>query len=278
MRRLEPYASKDNSNAVRVLGPYFATFPAALHELGLVPDPDALPLAGTSPDGKRLAATLRISEADDAPHVPKLGPARFQGASPPPRYLARVGEPYWFESLTGDSVVYFQFNQVVDGPEESLTRFAVRLRRFLDEKQTRALVIDVRHNNGGNGELLTTLIRTLIHFETTRPGARLFVITSPYTFSAGQVFIAQVDRLTNAVFVGEPSGSRPTFVGEDTQLLLPWSGTRGSVSSRLHQSSSTEERVWISPELPVPSRAADWLAGREAALEATLSVIRGVDP
>jgi hypothetical protein len=154
----------------------------------------------------------------------------------------------------------------------------VRLRRHLDEHATRALVIDVRNNNGGNGYLLTSLLRTLVHFETTRPGARTFVITGPYTFSATQTFISQVDRLTNATFVGEPSGSRPTFVGEDTQLYLPWSGSRGSVSTRLHTSYPVEERIWIAPEIPVPALASDWLAGRDAAREAVLAILAPAAP
>jgi hypothetical protein len=45
------------------------------------------------------------------------------------------------------------------------------------------------------------------------------------------------------------------------------------VSTRLHTSYPVEERVWIAPEFPVPSRAADWLAGRDAAREAVLSIL-----
>jgi len=38
--------------------------------------------------------------------------------------------------------------------------------------------VDVRHNTGGNARLLNPLLRTLIHFETTRPDARLFVVVA----------------------------------------------------------------------------------------------------
>ena len=176
--------------------------------------------------------------------------------------------------MTADSVCYVQFNQVMDMESETLRQFALRLRQHLDEKPVRTLVVDVRHNNGGNGDLLTAMIRTLIHFETTHPGGRLFVLTSPFTFSAAQSFVAQVDRLTNAVFVGEPSGSRPNFVGEDTSLLLPWSGLRGSLSSRTHRVSSKDERMWIPPEMPVASTGTDWLAGRDTGMDAILRLVR----
>jgi len=70
------------------------------------------------------------------------------------------------------------------------------------------------------------------------------------------------------------AASRPNFVGEDTGLLLPWSGTRGSISSRTHRASSKDDRTWIAPEIPAASTGADWLAGRDAALEAILQVVR----
>jgi hypothetical protein len=271
LSKLDPYLSRDNDNVGRVLPPYLLAFPEALHELGLVPTADAVPLAGTKRDGSPFAVTIPVSDTPMHPHIPKL--AAFTGA-PAPAYLTRVDEPFWFEDLS-DSVVWFQFNQVANGPKESLAQCALRLRRHLDGHGTRDLVIDVRHNNGGNGYLLNPMVRAIVHFETTRPGARTFVITGPYTFSACQTFIAQVDRLTNAVFVGEPSASKPTFVGEDTELLLPWSGTIGSISTRLHSSYPLEERTWIAPEIPVPSLGTDWLAGKDAARDAVLAVIAG---
>jgi len=274
--RVAPYVPRDNANGLRVMGPYFLRFATLLHAIGVVPTVDALPLEAVRPDGRKLQASIPVAAQSHHghAHMPKLRPAGHAGAPKAPPYLQRVGDHYWFEPMTTDSVCYVQFNQVMDMESETLRQFALRLRQHLDEKPVRTLVVDVRHNNGGNGDLLTAMIRTLIHFETTHPGGRLFVLTSPFTFSAAQSFVAQVDRLTNAVFVGEPSGSRPNFVGEDTSLLLPWSGLRGSLSSRTHRVSSKDERTWIPPEMPVASTGVDWLAGRDTAMDAVLRLVR----
>ena len=47
------------------------------------------------------------------------------------------------------------------------------------------------------------------------PG-HLFVIIGRRTFSAAQNTVNMIEKNTNATFVGEPTGSRPNFVGEST--------------------------------------------------------------
>jgi hypothetical protein len=35
----------------------------------------------------------------------------------------------------------------------------------------------------------------------------------------------------------------------------------------------SKDRVWIAPEIPLPSLASDWLQGRDAARDAILSIV-----
>lgn len=277
LARLAPYVSRDNSQWLVAMTPYFLRISTLLRELGITADENGVLLAGVAPSGERVEGVIPAAEQTPGghPHPAKLGPARFAGAPPAARYLQRVQEHYWYEASPADSLVYVQFNQVIDMPDVPLRQFALDLRKELDTAPVRTVVVDLRHNNGGNSDLLVAPLRTLIRYETNGPRRRLFVLTSPQTFSAAQIFVAQLDRLTNAVFVGEPSGSRPNFVGEDTSLRLPWSGLRGSVSSRTHRVSSADERMWIAPEMPVPATGADWLAGRDAAMDAVLRLVRG---
>ncbi len=159
----------------------------------------------------------------------------------------------------------------MDKPGQRLSDFVGQLDGFLRQNQAANLIVDVRHNNGGNAELLTPLVRTLISFNAN--GGHLFVITGRYTFSAAQIFINQVERWTRAVFVGEPSGSSPNFVGEETELVLPFSGVHGSISTRLHQTDPMDDRKLIAPRLPVALSSANYFANRDPALDAVFRVI-----
>ena len=146
---------------------------------------------------------------------------------------------------------------------------------MLARDSIRNVGVDVRHNNGGNGDLLGELRRTLVWFTASDPRNRLFVVTGRGTFSAAQTFINQLDHDTPAIFAGEPSSSRPDFPGEETSLRLPWSGVHGSISSRWHMTDGADTRTWIAPEIPVRITSRDYFANKDPVLDAVLEVMRG---
>ena len=86
--------------------------------------------------------------------------------------------------------------------------------------------------------------------------------------------LVSCDSPVDVIVAGEPSGSRPDWPGEDTALRLPWSGVRGSISSRFHMVDGADTRVWIAPRIPVRLTAKDYFAGRDPVLEAVLEVMR----
>ncbi|MCK5712823.1 MAG: hypothetical protein KAI25_08915, partial [Hyphomicrobiaceae bacterium] len=81
----------------------------------------------------------------------------------------------------------------------------------------------------------------------------------------------RLERWTDAEFAGEPSSSSPNFVGEETNLLLPFSRVRGSISTLYWQDSDPgDERAWIGMDFPVELSAKDYFAGRDPVLQAVL--------
>lgn len=176
--------------------------------------------------------------------------------------------------LPPQRAVYVQFNQVRNSHDESLAEFAGRLQEALSRRGAKTLIVDVRHNNGGNNNLVRPLVRVMVGFEVTGPDRRIFMIIGRNTFSAAQNFINRVEKWTDAEFAREPSSSSPNFVGEETNLLLPYSRIRGSVSTRFWQDSSPgDQRAWIPVDLPVELRAADYFAGRDPVLDAVLATV-----
>ena len=189
-------------------------------------------------------------------------------------WLRHVDANYWLHTLPEG--VYFQFNQVRDLSEgSSISDFAHMLRDTLQATAARDLILDLRHNNGGNNSLVRPLIRQLIGWEMAEEDHRLWVLTGRNTFSAAQNFLNQVERYTEAIIVGEPSSSSPNFLGEETDVELPWSRVRASISTHYWQDSApTDHRQWIYPDIPITLSAADYFANRDPVLESVLQMIR----
>ncbi|MAW28795.1 MAG: hypothetical protein CMP98_09320 [Gammaproteobacteria bacterium] len=78
---------------------------------------------------------------------------------------------------------------------------------------TEHLIIDLRRNNVENSFYSRILVRSLITFGIANPSYRTTFLQGSNTFSAAQNLATDIDRMTNA-----------TFVGEDIKLLFPCSG------------------------------------------------------
>src|SRR5207344_667074 len=98
--------------------------------------------------------TLTLAPASPGNIAKALTPSEAPGAGPVPRYLSHASAAYWFEYLPETKTFYFQFNRVDNDPQEPLAAFARRLEHALDERKDASLVVDLRHNFGGNAGLL----------------------------------------------------------------------------------------------------------------------------
>jgi len=271
LARLSVYRGLDNAMTWKWMGPQFY--------LGRL---QMLQIAGATDSTDSIVLTLEDTDGNVSNEEFAGGNYQLRRKLRPspaatgevPRYLRNIDVEQWMESLPELAAVYFQFNQVRDGDDQSIAEFAAQLAERLASDNASTLIVDVRHNNGGNNSLLRPLIRTMVGFEQASPDNKIYVITGRNTFSAAQNFVSRVEQWTDAVFVGEPSASSPNFVGEETNLLLPYSRLRGSISTRYWQDSNPgDDRPWITPQVPVEPRAGDYFAGRDAAMEVIADLI-----
>lgn len=267
--RLADYVSRDNAQGIRWVGPTFLRYTGTLEAIADGVDPARVALTLERGDGERVEATFVPRRAEPLHGLPKLIPSRLAGA-PAPLYLQDVPRMHAVRALD-ERTLYVPFNQVMDAPDESLAQFAALIGKQVAEKKPQRLVIDVRHNNGGNSDLLGPLLDELQRFEKSRPDAKLWILMGRNTFSAAQIFLGRADRLTNARFAGESSSSRPNFVGEEHEVVLPWSGMLGSISNRYHETIPGDTREFIAPDLAYELTSADYFANRDLLLECVLA-------
>jgi len=279
LKAIDPLISRDNSVALKIMGPMRMRNLPLMHALGLIPEPEKVLLSVVDRDGKArtiiLHADSRIPSRrlwDGLPDGWKS--FRELSTAPLPLFLKNLYAPYWFEYQPDTKLVYFQFNRVINDPHEPFARFSDRLIRFINAHDVEKLVIDLRWNAGGDTFLLIDLIHGLIRCDKINKRGKLFAIIGNRTYSAAQNAATFIQRHTPAVFVGEPTGSSPNFIGEEDEATfeLPFSKLNVNVSYLFWQSSwPMDYRPWIAPLLYTPLKSEMLRANRDPAMEAILS-------
>jgi alkylhydroperoxidase family enzyme len=270
---LAPWVPRDNPMRIVGMGvPYYLAYPFQLQAIGATDSIRSISLT-LEKNGQTREVTL---PGDDTrlPVVRLLTPA---GADSTPLWLQHVTTNYWTAPLPELHALYFQYNAVADMPAEPVAQFSERLRRALKEPGVQHLIVDVRRNGGGNSFLNLPLHLAIIEFEQASPQHRVWVLAGRHTFSAAQNFVNYLERFTGAVFVGEPTGSRPNFTGENGEVILPYSGVVAEISNENHFSAFWEDqRAWVAPTVPVAVTARDYFANHDAALDAVKAIIRSI--
>jgi tetratricopeptide (TPR) repeat protein len=277
VKGLEPIINRDNDIWIRQVAPYRMRNLNMLNALGLVAETDKVSLTVRRLDGQSAAVTIPVDNTQ--PNIWNVlpNPATWTNlpqtlSSPLPLYLKQPGVPYWMEYLPESKTVYVGFNGVRNDPKESLADFSERLHKFVEENDVAKVAVDMRWNNGGNTLLLNPLVQALVRSDKVNRRGHLFVIIGRRTFSAAQNAATFFERNTNAIFVGEPTGSSPNFVGEERPLTLPFSKIMVNVSDLYWESSYPyDKRTWIAPQIYIPPTFEAYRTNRDPAMEAIVN-------
>jgi hypothetical protein len=277
VNRIRALTTEDNSWWIKEVGPHRMRHLPLLHAAGIIPDSTKVILRLRDDSGNEQVATLKTDLTQPniwnlrtgVPGWTQLPMTQGSGA---PLYLRNLAPNYWFEHIADKKTVYFQFNSIRNSEQEGLRAFVERMMRVVEGNNVEKLIIDMRHNNGGNTTLVQPLIHALIRSKINQPG-KLFVIIGRRTLSAAQNAATMLENETNATFVGEPTGSSPNFVGEEDAFVLPYSNIIANVSHLLWQTAGPgDERKWIAPTIYMPPTFRAYKDGRDPVLEAILAL------
>lgn len=263
--------ARDNDMQTFWLGPYYLGLPDVLQGLGVIENASQVTITLSNQKGTSQEVTMNPVAWDfsDFPKMPKLK------TDNQPLFLSKTENPYWYDFLPESNSIYVQFNVVTQKKTQSLKDFNLEIRKLMTEKKTQNLILDLRHNHGGNGSILTPMLKTIVNFEVMNPKGKLFVIIGRETFSASQNLLTDITKYTNPIIVGEPSGSKPNHIGEAGWFQLPNSGLMGLISTQFHQTSKAEDsRKWIAPHIPVSLSSTDYFNGNDKALDNILKVVK----
>ena len=152
------------------------------------------------------------------------------------------------------------------------------------------VILDMRFNGGGNLQLTRQFMSSLP--DRVAPDGRVFVLTSPWTFSAAISSTSYVKQAggTRVVLVGEAPGDRLQFWAEGQPIELPRSGALVLPATQRHDyltgckpfSDCHPYMVRfpivvrsLAPDLPAPWTIESYTAGRDPGMEAVARAIGG---
>jgi len=270
---LMPYWAHENERWVLRWMPLIFSRPGYLHGTGIASGAISDPVVfRVEKDGQTrdFAVTPLPVAVDSERRKTSWVHARDEARIAHPTPLHGKDVPFDFTYLADKRAVYAVYRECADSDKVTVAAFADRLFKFIDSHPVDKLIIDVRDNGGGDNYLNQPIILGMIRSKVDKPG-HLFVLTGRRTFSAAQNFVADAERLTEAIFVGEPTGSSPNLYGDAKQMELPHTHLHPMVSTIYWElSDPLDQRGWIFPDVPAPETFADYLTGRDAALDAAL--------
>jgi hypothetical protein len=169
------------------------------------------------------------------------------------------------------------YRGVIDLAPGSNVAFWRRVFAMADSLPVRRFVLDLRENIGGNNFFNRQVIRGLVKRPVIDRNDRLFVVIGPRTFSAAMNLALDLEKWTNATFVGAPTGNATYFFGDHEPLVLPHSGITVNISTLPWRPyDPRDRRPFLAPSIHTPMSSAAYRANRDPAVEAILAY--GTEP
>jgi len=276
--------------------------PTILNGLGIAAKPDLAVWTLRLRNGSVIERALHADSLTKTQSLPDqsrwLSPAPMATESKDWKSLLSVRDPlplplrdfnktFRREWIGNTCVLFLQMKAIEDGADEKIGDWIDETEDAMAAKQPCAVILDLRYNDGGdctNTWRFTHKLPSLM-----RPGARVYLLTGPQTFSAAITTAAFIKETfgDRAVILGEAVGDRMRFLSEGNHGCLPNSKICFHYSTGMHDYSApcTDWRVcyWLNWLFPVRIKTlapdeiitksfSDYRAGRDAVFERAVSL------
>jgi hypothetical protein len=260
---LTPYISYENDTWLRVKSVDLMPASGVLQYFGMIDADRSVALKLEKTNGDVVAVSMPLASGN----VKKIGIADGLHI-PAVLYRSHPNSWYWTEYLADSQTLFIQYNRCGNDSTHHFGDIARQALAEADSHNVKRVVIDLRWNGGGDERVIDPLKSGLA--SRLKALGRVYVLTGPGTFSSGMQNAITLRKDLSATLVGEPTGGAPDEYGEVSSLTLP--------NSKLVVRFTTKR--WgpmgggtntVTPDLPVPFKLADFIAGRDPALDAAIA-------
>ena len=273
---VEPLVPRDNPSNLRANLPMHLLVPEILDVLGLRAPGDPGLTFELIDGSTRELVTEPLPMQDFFAWVTGAYGIEFPTGLPPdddgPPYLRRRTEAFWLETVANPAGIYAAYNNVVrvDAAGHRVGQFAADIRAAAAAQPDLPIALDMRNNPGGDNNTFGDVRRAIEALAKERPG-RVAIIAGRSTFSAAGNFITDVmvgPERAGIRLVGEPPGGGLNIYGDVDVVTLPTSKVVVLISGDYHERAPGDDRLALTPDVPVELTWDDYAAGRDPVLEA----------
>ncbi len=265
---LAPYISHENASWLHKQSPTYMTCEELLLYIKAAAGEGPLPFSFVKKDGRTV--TMEIAPASSEAE-PNLLAAADELHIPVSLARKKPGAYYWDEYLPDAHALYIQYNQCENAPDDPFEGFAKDVLASAESNHAARVILDLRYNSGGDSRVIEPLLNG---FQSSRPQnekRRFYVLIGGSTFSSGLMAAMDFHNQLDAVLVGEPTGGKPNSYGQVQSFTLPNSKLTAYYTTKYFPLMGSDDPSSLAPDIAVPRSLADFLTGRDAALETALA-------
>ncbi len=274
LHKIRPLVPYENEQGFLSSFSTYLTKPELLQAVGITDNPTTVPITYTK-DGIEKKLLIEAEELGLPRHGARMQPAKDWSDAYPlfntdksALWLKNPSRLRFFEYLPESKSLYVRHSAVLNETDETIADFFTKVFRFVDDNDVDKLILDIRLNGGGNNYLNKPVITGIIQSrKINRPG-HFFVVIGRQTFSAAQNLSNELEKYTEAVFVGEPTSENINFYGDTRSEMLPNSQLNMNLSWLWWQNlDPRDKRQWKVPHLAADLSFEDYVKGNDPALK-----------
>lgn len=213
---------------------------------------------------KRYTITLDANNSNSLIGIPQAVPPGFTRHKNSTDALELFINPA-LETIYLDFKKYPRFQE--------MHSFAAKLAELTKDQHIKRIIIDLRHNDGGDFFVGLALAWGLIVVDSLDWQKGMYVLIGRQTFSAAMSNAAQYRQILNATLVGEPTGANPVGYQDADTFNLPHSDWKVMYSKRLYKFQD-KASDGVQPDINIPLEWNAYKMGEDNQLDWILNKIK----
>lgn len=261
------YIPNENDAGLHNESPDFIRVAELLQHLGIADDDGHLRVSLQTRDGQPMEIRIPPIPAQTQTRLIHIWDAL---SIPGGLSRKRLDAFYWYDYSAEQRTLYVQYRACRNMPGNPFDSFVGDLLAFASTHPVERMVVDLRQNGGGSSSVVKPLLNGLKSHPALTGRGSLYVLIGRRTVSSGMFAALDFANAFNAILVGEPTGARPNAYGDMRSFRLPNSQLEVRYSTKYFQLIKNAEPPSLEPDFAVSCSSADFLAGRDPALEFAL--------